>query len=375
MKKIIFIVFALLFAITVFVGCAQQPATDESAQPAATSEAQSSASAAATSENTENSAELPDMEPVELKWAMSYASDHPCAIITQEVCDEIKEETNGTVTFDLYVANTIGSEQEITDMVRNGDLFGGTIGLQMFENYVPEIAGWRLPFTFASLDDFTKFYTEYAEENLFNTNVLTASGMRSISMIEGGMRRLTTKGYEVHTPADLNGVKIRSMEQPASIATVKALGGNPIPIAWSELYMALQTGTAYGQENPIANVYNTKFYEVQDYLILTDHAVSPCINTVNEEAFQSLPAEYQTYLTEKFIDCANRVNVAVRESESDYVDKCEEAGMTVIENDELDMDAFRANADKVISETFVSEADKGMLEWHQQAIDWVNENA
>ena len=93
MKKIIFIVFALLFAITVFVGCAQQPATDESAQPAAASEAQSSAPspAAATSENTENSAELPDMEPVELKWAMSYASDHPVQLLRKRFPTKLRK--------------------------------------------------------------------------------------------------------------------------------------------------------------------------------------------------------------------------------------------------------------------------------------------
>ena len=90
--------------------------------------------------------ELPTIEPVTFKWAMSTAIDHPASIITQEMCDEVYQRTNGAVTIELFVANTIGSESEITDMVRSGSILGGAIGIQMFENFVPDMAGWRLPF-------------------------------------------------------------------------------------------------------------------------------------------------------------------------------------------------------------------------------------
>lgn len=316
--------------------------------------------------------ELPPIEPVTYKWAMSTAIDHPASLITQEMCDELYERTNGAIKIELYVANTIGSEAEITDMVRAGTILGGAIGIQMFENYVPNLAGWRLPFIFNTADEFVTFFNKYAKDEIMNKELKDKAGIYTFAGHVQGLRQLTTTDIPVHSPDDLKGVLIRSMEQPVSITMVEALGANVVPIAWSELYIALQTGVAKGQENAVANVLSSKFYEVQKYIIMTNHAGSLSVHCVNWKEFSKLPQEYQDLFEAIWVAGADKITRTCLDNEEANLAELEAHGMTVIRQDELDLDAFKANAEKVIEKNHGS--DKGMLEYRKLAEDWLNEN-
>ena len=375
MKKVLAITMAVMMALSLVAcgGSASAPAETAAAKAETAAAAKAEVKEEAKTEAAEASSDLPAMDPITIKYAMSYAADHPHAIIFGELCDEIKERTNGAITVDLYVANTIGSEQEITDMVRTGDLFGGSIGAQMFENYVPGFAAWRLPFAVDSCENFVKFFDEYAKDELFNPIMIEQQRVRAISMASGGARHLSTKGVEVHKPDDLKGVKIRSMEQPVSISFIEALGGNPIPIAWSELYMALQTGTAQGQENPLGNIVSSKFYEVQDYVMLTGHSAGGgCVICVNEDAFQALPKEYQDIIVDVLTKGSKRITEEVASMEQDYIKTLKDNNVTVIGKEDLDMDAFKANAKAVIEKNFSSDAE--MREQYKIMEDWIAAN-
>lgn len=373
MRKVIVIALAvcLVFGLT---ACGSKPSStsDNSAPKASEPAANTDTKPSESSSGEKSSDELPPIEPVTFKWAMSTAIDHPASIITQELCDEVNKRTNGAVTIELYVANTLGSEAEITDMVRGGTILGGAIGIQMFENYVPELAGWRLPFTFASADEFVSFFNEYAVDEVMNKKVLETTGVYTFAGHVQGLRQLTTKGVAVHKPGDLKGVLIRSMEQPVSITMVEALGANPIPIAWSELYMALQTGVAVGQENAIANVLASKFYEVQDYIVLTNHAGSLSMHCVNYKVFSTLPVEYQQLIEQIWVDGANRITQECLGSEEANLQELADNGMKVITYEELDIDAFKAKAEEVINKNHGN--DKPMLEYRKMATDWIAQN-
>jgi tripartite ATP-independent transporter DctP family solute receptor len=368
-KSILCFVLVLMLSTAMFAGCAgdtQGTATTDAATQSI------EASAAGTTEVSQSAAV--SVEPMTFKWSIATAADHPASIITQEICDQINKETNGVITIELYPANALGSEAEATDMVRSGAILGGTLGMQMFQPYCDEISGFMLPYTFESVDALDGFFWGYAKDNYWNTRVLEATGMRTLGGVSYGMRHLTTKGIAVHSPADLKGVKIRSMEQPISISYVTSLGGNPVPIAWSELYMALQTGTAVGQENPISNIIAGKFYEVQDYLVLTGHAATYGSACVNDAVWATIPAEYQQIIEDAFVEGCKRITQETLAAEATSVEELKAQGMTVLTADEIDFDAFVASAAVVVADQFSGTEYDAWREYQQIAIDWCQEN-
>ena len=122
------------------------------------------------------------------------------------------------------------------------------------------------------------------------------TGVRILGIAEHGFRHFTAKGVELKTPADMKDLKIRVMENPAHMAMTRGLGASPTPISYSELYMALQQGVVDGMECPIANIHDSKFYEVQDSLVLDGHLYGPLVIFINEDKYQSLTPEQQQAL-------------------------------------------------------------------------------
>jgi len=112
--------------------------------------------------------------------------------------------------------------------------------------------------------------------------------------MENGFRYITNSKRPIHTPKDLNGIKIRTMENPIHMETFRLLGASPTPMAFNELYTALQQKTVDGQENPVFLTYSSKFYEVQKYLSLTGHIYAAAPFVMNLDFFNSLPADLQT---------------------------------------------------------------------------------
>jgi TRAP-type C4-dicarboxylate transport system substrate-binding protein len=163
---------------------------------------------------------------------------------------------------------------------------------------------------------------------------------------------MTNKVRPINKPDDLKGLKIRTMTAPVMIETIRAFGASPVPIAWGEVYLALQQGVADGQENPHVNTYGAKLYEVQKYVSLTGHVYNPQVFCINDKLFQSLPTDIQKII----VDTSNEViNQARKESQSldgDFLKKLVEKGMIV--NTPPDLAPFREKG-KVVYEKFASQ--------------------
>ena len=154
-------------------------------------------------------------------------------------------------------------------------------------NFIADSIIFDMPFTYPN--------TEFARKVLNNpdfiekiTQVYAAEGFHYIGASDQGFRTLTCN-KEVHSPADLNGITIRTMENKYHMAAWDNLGANPTPLAFNELYTALQQGTVDAQENPIELIYANKFYEQQDYVVNTNHIFQTIVWIMNEEFYQSLP--------------------------------------------------------------------------------------
>ena len=122
--------------------------------------------------------------------------------------------------------------------------------------------------------------------------------IQGLAFLENGWREVTNNRHPVRSPEDIKGLKIRTTPNPYHIEAFQLLGANPVPLAYAELYSALETGAVDAQEHPLPVLWAGKFYEVQKYLSLTHHAYSPLILVMNKPKFDSLPAKYQTILVE-----------------------------------------------------------------------------
>ena len=349
-KKVLATILVLCMAFALITtSCGQQPSTD-SASTVSTTQDTTMASATATATVTATATETPK-QSYSLKYASGMTADHPQVVAAMKFADEVSDLSDGRITIKIFHSGQLGGEKEMHDMVRDGTVDMIDANLTFTSNYYEAAQVFSLPFIFKSYDDVKKYMTESEfSKDFWGDTIQNALNVHFMGMIPCGSRCLTTKGVEVNSPADLKDIKIRSMEPPVSRFMIRSLGAEPMPIAFSELYMALQTGVVQGQENPISIIYANKFYEVQDYLMLTEHVYNNVVIYMNQDRWASFDEEDQALIAKAFKDTMqDTYNDDYYSYEDDALFIMKAKGINVIEKDALDMDAFRANASALIN--------------------------
>ncbi len=205
----------------------------------------------------------------------------------------IEETTNGEMKLEIHGGAVLGNGKSIVEQCQAGliEFVESVEGLLAY--FYPNMQVLAIPYLFRTEDIASEVLQgPFGQE--MREDFRKKTGMRIITWSEnGGFRNFTSKGHTIKTPADMKGLKIRTMEIPAHMAMVRALGANPVPIAWTELYTALQTGVADGQENAIPTILLGKLEEVQDYVILDKHVYSMQLTLVNDAWFQKQDKELQ----------------------------------------------------------------------------------
>jgi tripartite ATP-independent transporter DctP family solute receptor len=180
-------------------------------------------------------------------------------------------------------------------------------------------------------------------------------GYKILAVWENGFRHITNNARPIETPEDLQGIKLRVPSGEWRVKMFQAYDANPTPMAFSEVFTALQTGVIDGQENPFAQIWSAKFQEVQDYLSLTGHVYTPAYITAGKQKFESLPAEVQQVLEETAKETQDFVYETAAMLDEDLLAKLKEGGINV---NEADKDAFIA-ASQPIYDEFSSEVEIG----------------
>jgi TRAP-type transport system periplasmic protein len=197
----------------------------------------------------------------------------------------IEEATNGEMKLELHGGAVLGKGKSIVEQCQAGVLEFTETAEGIFSVFYPNIQVLAIPYLFRSHDIAYEVLDGWFGQEM-REDIRKKTGLRFITWAEnGGFRNFTTSKKKVKSPADMKGLKIRTMSIPAHMAMVKALGANPIPVAWTELYTALQTGVADGQENAIPTIMLGKLEEVQKYVVLDGHVYSMQIHMVNDKWF------------------------------------------------------------------------------------------
>lgn len=216
--------------------------------------------------------------------------DVPSAAMAAVFKSEIEANSNGRIEVNLYPNGVLGKERETMTQVKVGIIqtyISSTGGMSTF---YPLIDVTNLPFAFSDYNVGYEVYDgEFGQD--FAADIEKKTGFKVLGFGEsGGFFAITNSKRPIKTPADMNGLKIRTMTVPLHQQIIKSLGGSATPIAWSEVYTSLQTGVVDGQMNPISIINMAKFYEVQDYITLTNHLYAPYVWVMNSRFFNNLNA-------------------------------------------------------------------------------------
>ncbi|WGF90436.1 sialic acid TRAP transporter substrate-binding protein SiaP [Marinivivus vitaminiproducens] len=283
-----------------------------------------------------------------LKWAHVYETSEPFHTESVWAAEEIERRTEGRYHIDVYPASQLGKELDINqglqlgtvDIIISGPSFAARDFPRVGVTYFPYI--FRSPdhlLAYAKSDIFKELAGGYEEETGNHVTAVTYYGTRQ-----------TTSNRPIEACADMQGLKMRVPDVPAYLAMPRACGANTAPIAFAEVYLALQNGTVEAQENPLTTIEAKKFFEVQKYIVLSGHIVDHLFTTISPTAWSQLSEEDQAIFTEVMQQAAERATKIIVERENALVETFRERGLTVSEVDKAD---FEKNVlEKVTLEEF-----------------------
>lgn len=259
-------------------------------------------------------------------------TDHPIYQAFNRLETELEERSDGRIDVVDQGGGALGGDREIMEGTVFGDIQFGPMSSSAAVQFVPELAVFDIPYVMPS-DNEARY--ELLNEGQLADSISAAMerrGLKFMGIMDGGFRNLTTQDVEVHSPDDIAaaGLRVRVQENPIHIAIWRDLGAAPTPIAFTELYGALQQGVVDAQENPYGHILSQRFYEVQDYLINTNHILLANVNAVSLLWYDSLPEDLQQAVDESFKVATQfqwEVQAALQDSQRDEL----EGYMTVID--------------------------------------------
>lgn len=267
-------------------------------------------------------------ETTVLKLASLTPASHTYNQGAARFAELVRERSGGRIQITVYPEGQLGKgERELLEALQQGTLdiyVGSTAPISGFS---PSMGVLDFPFLFRDHAHADKILDGPLGRQLMDE--LEKVNMKGLAFWENGFRNLTNSKRAVRLPADVRGLKVRTQENKIHIAAWKAVGVNPVPMAWGEVYTALQQKTIDGQENPIAVIYSVKLNEVQKYLSLTRHVYSPAILIFSLKKWQTFSEADRKMLTAAALEVARFQRRLGRENEARQIAELAEKGMIV----------------------------------------------
>jgi len=249
----------------------------------------------------------------------------------------VKEYSKGSVDVKVFYDTTLGSPSSLVNGLQQGTVDICVTGDAYYSGLVPEIQVFELPYMFNSVSDARTKINGKAGD--FIMEKLSKKGIQPLAFWEIGFRQLTNNKKEINTPADLKGIKLRCLPATFQVKAWESAGAIPVPMDISELYSSLQQGVVDGQENPLSEIYNQRFYEVQKYLSLTEHVYTPMLLSASGVTWNRLSAEQQNILKKAAKEAQQEVYRINDENSATLLKQIKDAGVKI--NEKPDKQAFK----------------------------------
>ncbi len=259
----------------------------------------------------------------------------------------VEEQSGGAVTVDIYAAEQLGSNAEMAEMIEMGSLDAMMMPQGQEAQFAPKLNTLGLPFLFENYDQVYKVLDSEIGDELVAD--LESRNMIQLAYWENGLRQTTNSKKAINGPDDFKGLKIRTPEDEMTMAIFNALGASPSPLAFSELYLALQQGTFDGQENPVSNIHANNFQDVQKYLAMTNHKYE-CKNMIfSLTSWNKYPEDVQNLLKEAAKTYGDEHRKAIVDSQEAQLKDLQDAGMEVTNPD---VEALKKATESVYTDYF-----------------------
>jgi len=266
-----------------------------------------------------------------LKWAHVYEVSEPYHQQALWAAAEVKKRTNGRYEIEVFPASTLGKETDINQALSLGTVDIIYTGMAFAGREYPPMSIASGPFIFRDYDHWQKF----REGPVFRQvakGYEDKTGHHIVGYTYYGQRHLTSNKM-VTKPEDMKGMKLRVPDAPLFVMFPRAVGANPTPIAFAEVYLALQNGTVDAQENPLPTIEAKKFYEVQKYIVLTGHITESLVTIVASGTWGKLSEADRKIVSDVLWEASSRATKDIAEAEARLVTDFEKRGKTVVKVD------------------------------------------
>jgi tripartite ATP-independent transporter DctP family solute receptor len=288
------------------------------------------------------------------------------AVMADAFAKEVKAKSGGRIEVQVFGAGALGGERDLVEGVKNGFIQAG-LASGVMANFFPSAMVTDIPYLFPS-DDVADKVMDGPFGQKLSADLTAATGMHNLCFGEVGFRHFSTGKTPVRSPKDLAGLKIRVQETPLYVTEMKALGAQPTPIAFPELYTALQTGVVDGQENPVPTMIFAKLFEVQKHVTLDGHNYGIDWFVMSDKFYKSLPPDLLKVVTDAAnVACAEerKANRAFSASGSKTL---AEKGVTVYTPTPAEMAQFRAAAQPPVIDFLKTKIDPKLIDGIQAAV-------
>jgi TRAP-type transport system periplasmic protein len=264
-----------------------------------------------------------------LKWGDVLTTSHPSVQMIDRIAKEVEKESKGSVVIQSYPGGQLGGSRDMIEAVSNNMLELTTEGAANIGQFVSAIGILEAPYVWRDANHLTKTIKGKIGEDL-SKQLVEKKNMRILGATYYGVRHVTTSEKKIQSLKDFQGFKIRVPENEVYKAMAEAWGAKPTPMNFNELYLALKTNVVDGEENPLPTIDSAKFYEVQKYIILTGHIITPRLVLLSEKTWQSLTKKDQAILMKAVDNGIKWNNEQILKAEADLIKKFEGAGVTII---------------------------------------------
>ncbi len=265
----------------------------------------------------------------EVTWVASCANadDHPAVQGVHEFAELVEEKSGGRMHIDVFANAQLASDRDCIEGMQMNTIQSGIMVSSALAGFTDELLVFDLPFLFDSSAQGQALCDSDVGQQILGT--LEDIGIKGLGWMEYGMRNITNSVRPIETPEDLQGIKIRTMENPIHMAAFQVMGADPTPMAFGELFTALQQGTIDAQENPLSVITSSRFNEVQDYLSMTEHVYSAAPLMVSKAAYDALPDDLKAIVDEAGTEACQWEREYLAEVEVQWLDELEAAGTQI----------------------------------------------
>jgi len=295
---------------------------------------------------------LAEIRDQSIKFASANNKGHPQVTGMEKFAEIVKDKSGGKIEVKLFPGGTLGGDVQTVSALQGGVIEMTVLNAGILANNVKQFGAVDLPFLFDSGAEADKVMDGAFGDSLLK--LLPDTGLVGLGYWELGFRNLTNNRHPVTKLEDIKGLKIRTIQSPIPIELFNTLGANAVPLPYTELYTALETGTVDGQENPAANILNAKFYEVQKYMTLTRHQYNPQIVLVSKKFWDGLNDEEKAVLQAAATEARDYQRKVSREADAAALEEIRKTGMEISELSPEETQKLR-DAVKPVIEKFSAE--------------------